>query len=372
MGLQPNFFLRSLGMLLAAAVAAVATTPVLPVEVYMKGENITGFNPANDTRAYYCFRIPQLLALPSGTILAFAEGRADGCRPDGRTNRPIVVRASKNQGKTWGPIGIAGPALPHSGTNYPGGYLRWAGGAWTVAMRYDTSGGVLEVVSSDEGTTWSAPINASQPAGGAVKCGSAWPKMLGTDVVISCSAGHTATSTDGGLSWKPSTTPVSLNTSGTGVTGLGESMVVADGRTNRSLTMMIRAGSKNSWLNHAIAQSEDGGDNWGVARLLPIVGTTCEGSIGRDTKAAPGAVLLAATFGRNKFRLGRGNMSVFSLDTGNTTAEPVSTLDVWPQAAGYSDFTQVRTAQGKMGPVLLLFEGGGSVYDYGIKISPVG
>ena len=59
-------------------------------------------------RRYACFRIPNLLALPSGTILAFAEGRADGCRPDVRVNRPIVVRASKDAGKTWGPIGIAG------------------------------------------------------------------------------------------------------------------------------------------------------------------------------------------------------------------------------------------------------------------------
>ena len=65
---------------LSLAAVAVAPGPV-PVEVFMKGENITGFNPANDTRAYYCFRIPQLLALPSGTVMAFAEGRADGCRP---------------------------------------------------------------------------------------------------------------------------------------------------------------------------------------------------------------------------------------------------------------------------------------------------
>eukprot|EP01049_Picozoa_sp_SAG25_P024724 SAG25_NODE_11318_length_307_cov_0.807692_1_plen_28_part_01 len=28
----------------------------------MKGENISGFNPAGDKRSYYCYRIPQLLA----------------------------------------------------------------------------------------------------------------------------------------------------------------------------------------------------------------------------------------------------------------------------------------------------------------------
>ena len=47
-------------------------------------------------------------------------------------------------------------------------------------------------------------------------------------------------------------------------------------------------------------------------------------------------------------------------------ADPVSKLDVWPQAAGYSDFAQARS-----GAMLLLYEAGGTVYDYGIKISPV-
>ena len=55
-----------------AAQPSPAPAPT-PVEVFMKGENITGWNPANDRRSYYCFRIPQLLALPTGTILAFAE-----------------------------------------------------------------------------------------------------------------------------------------------------------------------------------------------------------------------------------------------------------------------------------------------------------
>ena len=106
-------------------------------------------------------------------------------------------------------------------------------------------------------------------------------------------------------------------------------MAIPDGRTATSLTMMIRAGSKNGYLNHAIAQSDDGGDTWGDAKLLPIVGSTCEGSIGRDKNSPPGHVLLAATSGVNKYRLGRGNMSVFSLDETVPGAEPVSRLDVW-------------------------------------------
>jgi hypothetical protein len=38
--------------------------------------------------------------------------------------------------------------------------------------------------------------------------------------------------------------------------------------------MMIRAGSHNGMINHAIAKSSDRGDTWGSPVLLPIVGTT--------------------------------------------------------------------------------------------------
>ena len=51
-------------------------------------------------------------------------------------------------------------------------------------------------------------------------------------------------------------------------------------------------------------------------------------------------------------------MSVFSLDTATTGAQPVSVQDVWPDAAGYSDMAQVPG-----GPVMILFEGGGGTYD---------
>merc|ERR1712217_56787 len=131
------------------------------------------------------------------------------------------------------------------------------------------------------------------------------------------------------------------------------------------LTMFIRAGSHNGMLNHAVAQSDDGGNTWGAARLLPIVGATCEGSIGRDAAAPPGEVLLASISGHNSYYLGRANMSVWSLDTSSVGTVPVSRVNVWPTAAGYSDFAQARSGQ-----MVLLFEGGGSVYDYGIKIKP--
>jgi hypothetical protein len=59
-------------------------------------------------------------------------------------------------------------------------------------------------------------------------------------------------------------------------------------------------------------------------------------------------------------------MSVWTLDTATGGSDPVSRVDVWPTADGYSDW-----AQAKSGKMLLLWEGGGSVYDYGIKIKPI-
>ena len=108
------------------------------------------------------------------------------------------------------------------------------------------------------------------------------------------------------------------------------------------------------------------GDTWGAARLLPIVGTTCEGSIGRDITSPAGRVLLAAPDGPVPFRLNRGNISVWTLDMAAVGAAPVSRVDVWPDAGGYSYWAQARSGQ-----MLLLYEAGGTVYDYGIKISRV-
>lgn len=198
-----------------------------------------------------------------------------------------------------------------------------------------------------------------------MKCGSAWPKMVnGTDVIMPCGGG-TARSSDGGLTWELSTKKINLI--GTDVTGLGESVAIADGRTATSLTMMIRAGSTDGKWVHALAHSADGGDTWGNASIVFVAGPTCQGSIGRDLAAPPGHVVLSAPAGSRAY-LGRGHMVAYNLDE---TAVPVAAgltkkVSVWPSAAGYSDFAQLAGGQ-----LLLLFEAGTNVYDQGIKISPV-
>ena len=59
-------------------------------------------------------------------------------------------------------------------------------------------------------------------------------------------------------------------------------------------------------------------------------------------------------------------MSLWTLDTTTPDAQPVSRLLVWGGAAGYSDF-----AVTKNGTVMLLYEAGNHIYNWGIKISPI-
>ena len=130
--------------------------------------------------------------------------------------------------------------------------------------------------------------------------------------------------------------------------------------------MMIRASSTDGRYMHAIAHSADAGDTWGNASAVFVAGPTCQGSIGRDSAAPPGHVVLSAPAGSRAY-LGRGDMVAYHLDESAPGAGGLTKkMTVWPQAAGYSDFAQLAS-----GPLLLLFEAGGNVYDEGIKISPL-
>ena len=87
-----------------------------PVEVYVEGEK------DDHDLTIGCFRIPSLVRLgapPNGTLLAFAEGRVGGCKPDVAAGRPLVVRASTDDGATWGPVRRAVPLNTTYGLNYP-------------------------------------------------------------------------------------------------------------------------------------------------------------------------------------------------------------------------------------------------------------
>ena len=53
---------------------------------------------------YKCFRIPAVVTTNNGTLLAFAEGRKNGCSDTGDID--LVMKRSTDGGKTWGKLGV--------------------------------------------------------------------------------------------------------------------------------------------------------------------------------------------------------------------------------------------------------------------------
>ncbi|MCY4204336.1 MAG: sialidase family protein, partial [Bacteroidetes bacterium] len=53
---------------------------------------------------YNCYRIPAVVVVPNGDVLAFAEGRTNSCSDTGDID--LVFKRSTDQGRTWGPVQI--------------------------------------------------------------------------------------------------------------------------------------------------------------------------------------------------------------------------------------------------------------------------
>ncbi len=56
------------------------------------------------SEGYECFRIPALVTCADGTLLAFAEGRKNGCSDTGDID--LVLKRSKDHGRTWSPLEV--------------------------------------------------------------------------------------------------------------------------------------------------------------------------------------------------------------------------------------------------------------------------
>lgn len=123
---------------------------------------------------YACFRIPAMVTWGPGGLLAFAEGRMEGCADFGDVD--ILMRRSTDGGATWSaPVvvadngnlqaGNATPILDELDPAYPGGRLFLFYNTGT-ASEYDTRMGQgrrrgFFITSTDRGATWSAPTDIS-------------------------------------------------------------------------------------------------------------------------------------------------------------------------------------------------------------------
>lgn len=124
------------------------------------------------TEGHKSYRIPAIIALPNGDLLAFAEGRVHGAGDFGDIN--IVMKRSSNKGKTWSSLqtlvdydnlqaGNPAPVVDVTDPAYPAG---------RIFLFYNTGNnhegevrkgnGLREVwykTSTDNGATWSDAVN---------------------------------------------------------------------------------------------------------------------------------------------------------------------------------------------------------------------
>ena len=349
------------GCATATCAAAGPWRPAEPTTVFKGGDKgPAGTDETNTTGN--CFRIPQVARAPDGELLAFAEGRYASCWPDVRPENRIVMRRSVDGGlgHRWGPIQVLWgrtAAERGRGLNYPMPLVDGKRGRVTLIF-YQAGGPIWRMVSADSGKTWSsAPTNMSAVPGFGASGGGKGIQLPGGRLLFAC-GGTACYSDDGGETWRKGQQAAL----GPGVGGFGEETIVADGRTDSSLAMFIRSGSRSPLINHAVASSLDGGETWGPARLLPsVVGVTCQGSVAAaGGAAANGQLLLAAPFstdlsgyGQN----GRENLAVWSYrlnatNTGPTGPDPEPALvaRLYPCRAAYSSFMEDGS--------LNLFEGG--------------
>lgn len=139
-----------------------------------KSQDFVPVFPLN-SEGYSCFRIPAIINLPGGELLAFAEGRTMNCADFG--NVDVVMKRSADAGKTWSPLKVlidndslqAGnitPVVDRCDPRFPRGriflyYNTGNGQEWEIR----TGKGVREVwyiTSADGGNNWSKPVNITK------------------------------------------------------------------------------------------------------------------------------------------------------------------------------------------------------------------
>ncbi len=127
------------------------------------------------TEGYKSFRIPAIISLPNGELLAFAEGRVENAADFGDID--IVMKRSTDKGNTWSPLqvvaenknmqaGNPAPVLDLTDPAHPSGrvFLFYNTGTNHESEVRKGTGlrEALYVTSADGGKTWSAPVNITR------------------------------------------------------------------------------------------------------------------------------------------------------------------------------------------------------------------
>ncbi len=127
------------------------------------------------TEGFKSFRIPAIVRLPNGDLLAFCEGRVKGAADFGDVN--IVMKQSSDNGTTWSSIktiidydtlqaGNPAPVLDLTDPEYPEGriflFFNTGNNHENEIRKGNGLREVWFVTSTDNGVTWSSPVNITR------------------------------------------------------------------------------------------------------------------------------------------------------------------------------------------------------------------
>jgi len=312
---------------------------------------------------YVTYRIPGMVTLGDGTILAYAEARKDGTGD--WADIDIVLRRSSDAGVTWTPpvvIADAGTATTNNVVAIPGK------GRHEVHLIYCVNyAQAMYRHSTDSGNTFSPPVDITS-AFEAFRQEYPWN-------VIAAGPGHGIRLKNGrllvpvwlptgGKTHRPSVVSTIYSDDGGLTWHRGE--IIRDGLVNPSETaavqledgrVMLNIRSESDALRRAVAYSRDGASGWSTPRFHPdLKEPVCMASLIRD---GAGTLLFlnpdnldAGALEKKGHNSTRRNLTLRgSFDQGETWS--ISRV-IDPGVSGYSDMTLTRS-----GEVLILYERGG-------------
>jgi sialidase-1 len=301
---------------------------------------------------YHTYRIPAVVVSPKGDLLAFCEGRKKGRGDSG--NIDIVMKRSTDGGASWSEMTVIADQGPNAIGNPCPVVDQSTGTIWMPLTRNrgdESEGQIMKgttkeprtvwlMKSTDDGRTWTEPVNISDQARR-----DHWPwYATGPGVGIQLDRGehkgrllipcdhsdhdygghpyrsHAIFSDDGGETWHIS-----------GAIGQKTNECQAVQLTDGRVLMNMR--SYHGKHRRAIARSSDGGATWGEVTLdEELIEPVCQASILRYT--APPAHARSRILFSNPASTGRNKMTIrLSYDEGETW--PVSKL-LYGGSAAYS------------------------------------
>ena len=302
---------------------------------------------------YACFRIPAIIVAPDSTLLAFAEGRKNGCSDTGDID--LVLKRSSDNGRTWGSLELVWDAGPNTAGN-PAPVVDAATGVifllstWNLGTDHEpqiieqTSTDTRRVYvlsSEDHGLSWSTPreitSSVKQPdwtwyaTGPGSGTQLTRPPFAGR-LMVACDHieaetrdyySHVIYSDDHGATWQlgGSTPQDDVNES--------EVAELSDGRL--LLNMRNYAPGER---HRKVAHSSDGGATWSdLASDSTLIEPICQASLHRFQFPEEGQSILLFSNPASKAR--RENMTLrASYDEGQTWTK---SLLVHDSMSAYSD-----------------------------------